>query len=134
MNSEFALAVHSLVLLAHSSEEKLTSTAIAENLSVHPVRIRKTLSILKKGGYIISKEGIKGGFSIKGSPKIITLGEVFNLTSNTALKPKCHECSGTCQIGKNIPLVLDSIFQGAHDELIEYLNKFTIDDIVRKLK
>jgi len=134
LNSEFALAVHCLVLLAFHSKEMLTSSAIAESISVHPVRIRKILSLLKKAGYIDSKEGAKGGVSINCDPKDITLDKIYRLTQKNVLKPKCHECHKECIVGANIEDVLDNIFYYADQELQQFLKKYTLDMILDKLK
>jgi DNA-binding IscR family transcriptional regulator len=62
MNSDFTLAIHSLSYLALQSDRMSTASqlrvnceAISESAGVHPVRIRKVLSLLKKHGIIKSK-------------------------------------------------------------------------------
>ncbi len=62
MNSDFTLAIHSLTYLALQPDRMSTSNAISESAGVHPVRIRKVLSLLKKHKFIQSKEGTGGGF------------------------------------------------------------------------
>ncbi|MEH6993412.1 Rrf2 family transcriptional regulator, partial [Neobacillus drentensis] len=52
MNSDFTLAIHSLTLLALQPDRMSTSEYISESAGVHPVRIRKVLSLLKKHGFI----------------------------------------------------------------------------------
>lgn len=47
MNSDFTLAIHSLTYLALQPDRMSTSSAISESAGVHPVRIRKVLSLLK---------------------------------------------------------------------------------------
>lgn len=47
MNSDFTLAIHSLTLLALQPDRMSTSEYISESAGVHPVRIRKVLSLLK---------------------------------------------------------------------------------------
>ncbi len=124
MNSEFALALHSLVLLAHDPEKMLKSSEIAKSISVHPVRVRKNLSLLKKSGYIDSKEGIKGGFTFNYNPQKITLDEIYCLTLKDVLKPKCHSCCQTrCKVGANIEDVLTEIFTEADLKLQDFLKK-----------
>jgi DNA-binding IscR family transcriptional regulator len=41
MNSEFVIAVHSLVLLAYRPDGMATSDEIAANVCTHPARVRK---------------------------------------------------------------------------------------------
>lgn len=77
MNSDFALAVHSLVLLVHSPNKMETSKTIATSLDLHPVRVRNILGVLKKEDYIGSKGGPKGGFFLNSSPEDIYLDGIF---------------------------------------------------------
>ncbi|PRX27431.1 BadM/Rrf2 family transcriptional regulator [Orenia metallireducens] len=132
MNSDFALAVHSLVLLIYSPERMETSKSMAESMKVHPVRVRKILSLLRKNGYIESKEGAKGGFILKISADKISLKDIYRLTSKNTLKPKCHSCN--CEIGANIEDVLDVIFYKAEERVGEFLEEYTIQDIFNILK
>ena len=58
MNSDFTLAIHSLTYLALQSDRMSTSTAISESAGVHPVRIRKVLSLLKNISLYNQKRGL----------------------------------------------------------------------------
>lgn len=134
MNSEFALAVHSLILLASDPEKMLTSNDIAKSTSVHPVRVRTVLSVLKKEGFINSREGARGGFLINCNPAKVTLDEIYRITLKDVLKPKCHSCSGSCTVGKNIESVLEGIFLDADVNLQKFLKKYTLATLLKKLK
>jgi Rrf2 family protein len=130
MNSNFTLAIHSLTLLALQPDRMSCSDAIAESASVHPVRIRKVLSLLKKHGYIKSKEGTGGGFIFALSPDDVTLWDIYKVTSEGALQPKCPESNEECIVGANMQNVLFTIFLGAEEHLGDYLKKYTIKEIV----
>lgn len=52
MNSDFALALHCLLLLAFKLDQPITSAQIAKSAEVHPVRVRKILGELKKADFI----------------------------------------------------------------------------------
>ncbi len=133
INSDFALSVHTLLLLASSDEKLLTSGRLSELLKVHPVSIRKVLSKMKSKGYIASKEGSGGGFSISCELSEVTLKEIYLLNQEDLLKPKCHDCCISCKIGSNIESVLDEILSGADDKFQEYLEKYTLKDVFEKL-
>ncbi|MBM7619655.1 Rrf2 family protein [Bacillus tianshenii] len=130
MNSDFTLAVHSLTLLALQPDRMSTSDAIAESAGVHPVRIRKVLSLLKKHGIIKSKEGTGGGFIFALELCDVNLFDIYNITSEGALQPKCPESNERCIVGANMHKVLFSIFIGAEKYLGEYLKDYTIKEIV----
>jgi Rrf2 family protein len=130
MNSDFTLAIHSLTLLALQPDRMSTSEYIAESAGVHPVRIRKVLSLLKKHGFIKSKEGTGGGFIFALDLSEVNLWDIYKITSEGALQPKCPESNERCIVGANMQSVLFTIFLGAEDHLGEYLKDYTIREIV----
>ncbi|MFC5711748.1 RrF2 family transcriptional regulator [Thalassorhabdus alkalitolerans] len=130
MNSNFTLAVHSLTLLALKPDRMSTSEAIAESACVHPVRIRKVLSLLRKHEFITSKEGTGGGFIFALDPGQITLWDIYQVTSEGALQPKCPDSNEDCIVGANMKNVLLHIFLGAEEHLGEYLKDYTIREVV----
>ncbi|MCA0986737.1 RrF2 family transcriptional regulator [Guptibacillus algicola] len=134
MNSDFTLAVHSLALLAIKPGQMSTSDYLAGSASVHPVRMRKILSLLKKNGYIVSKEGAGGGFTLACKVEDVTLDKIYSLTSIGSLKPKCPDANQYCLVGANLSEVLGDIFTDAEDHLTSFLKKYTIRDIIQSLK
>ncbi|MBY0147476.1 Rrf2 family transcriptional regulator [Neobacillus niacini] len=130
MNSDFTLAIHSLTLLALQPDRMSTSEYIAESAGVHPVRIRKVLSLLKKHGFIKSKEGTGGGFIFALDLSEVNLWDIYKITSEGTLQPKCPESNERCIVGANMQSVLFTIFLGAEDHLGEYLKDYTIREIV----
>ncbi len=129
INSDFAIAVHSMLLLAVKKDQLLSSSKLSEMMNVHAVRVRKVLSQLRDGGYIESKEGVSGGFTLACDPGDVTLRALYELTQRDILKPKCHDCS-CCKIGSNIERVLDDILLEADERVQEYLQGFTLKRIL----
>jgi Rrf2 family protein len=130
MNSDFTLAIHSLTYLALQSDRMSTSEAISESAGVHPVRIRKVLSLLKKHGFIKSKEGTGGGFIFAIDLSEVNLWDIYKLTSEGALQPKCPESNEQCVVGANMQRVLFAIFLGAEEHLGEYLKDYSLKEII----
>lgn len=130
MNSDFTLAIHSLTLLALKPDRMSTSDYISESAGVHPVRIRKVLSLLKKHGFIKSKEGTGGGFIFAKDLDEVNLWDIYKITSEGALQPKCPESNEKCIVGANMQGVLCAIFIGAEEHLGEYLKNYTIKEVV----
>ena len=134
MNSDFSLAIHSLTFLALQTDRMSTSEAISESAGVHPVRIRKVLSLLKKHGFIKSKEGTGGGFIFTLDLSEVSLWDIYKITSEGALQPKCPESNEKCIVGANMQGVLCSIFVGAEEHMGEYLKDYTIKEVVDQVK
>ncbi|MDI7743415.1 Rrf2 family transcriptional regulator [Lysinibacillus fusiformis] len=130
MNSDFTLAIHSLTYLALQPDRMSTSDGISESAGVHPVRIRKVLSLLKKHGFIKSKEGTGGGFIFTLELSEVNLWEIYMITSEGALQPKCTDSNEKCIVGANMKRVLFTIFLGAEEHLGEYLKNYTIKEVV----
>lgn len=130
MNSDFTLAIHSLTFLALQPDRMSTSDAISESAGVHPVRIRKVLSLLKKHGFIKSKEGTGGGFIFALDLSKVNLWDIYQITSEGALQPKCPESNEQCIVGANMHKVLFTIFLGAEEHLGKYLKDYTIKEVV----
>ncbi|WNF24778.1 Rrf2 family transcriptional regulator [Mesobacillus jeotgali] len=134
MNSDFTLAIHSLTLLALQPDRMSTSEAISESAGVHPVRIRKVLSLLKKHGIIKSKEGTGGGFIFALDLNEVNLWDIYKLTSEGALQPKCPDSNEKCVVGANMHKILFAIFLGAEEHLGEYLRQYSIKEVVDLIK
>jgi Rrf2 family protein len=130
MNSDYTLAIHSLVLLALQPDRMSTSEAIAESAGVHPVRIRKVLSLLKKNGVIKSKEGNGGGFIFAKELSEVNLWDIYKITSDGSLQPKCPDSNEQCIVGANMQRVMFSIFFGAEKHMGEYLKTYSIKEVI----
>jgi Rrf2 family protein len=111
----------------------VTSEDIAQSVSVHPVRLRKILSILRKENIITSKEGAKGGFSLNDQPEHIMLDKILKITSEETLVPKCPDSNENCPIGKHLSNILIRIFNNAEEHFLNYLKGVTIKDIIDEI-
>ncbi|WP_047154765.1 RrF2 family transcriptional regulator [Aneurinibacillus tyrosinisolvens] len=136
MNSEFTIAVHSLVFLAYLPEHMASSDLIAENVSTNSARIRKIMSCLRKSGFVKTKEGIGGGYILNRNPEEITLAQVYRAVSCGTIKPSW--CTGdpeqACLVSSNIQVVMDQIFNDAEIYFEKYLDQITISSVLEKIK
>lgn len=136
MNSEFTIAVHSLVFLAYLPDKMASSELIAKNVSTHPARIRKIMSCLRKNGFVKTKEGIGGGYILNCNPEEVSLGQLYRSVSCGTLKP--HWCTGdpeqACLVSANIQGVMDHIFTEAELYFEKYLDQITISSVLEKIK
>lgn len=132
MNSEFTIAVHSLVFLAYRPDRMATSDVIAHNVNTHPSRLRKVMSCLRKQGYVVTKEGTGGGIMLNCIPERVTLAEIYGATSIGSIKPSW--CSGkvddNCMVACNMAEVMDHIFCEAEQQMLVYLQGTTISDVL----
>ncbi len=130
MNSEFALALHLVLIMTYFPETLFTSKRLSELLGVHSARIRKILSLLRQNNLVNSKEGVSGGFTVCFDPAAVTLNDIYQITQRNVLEPKCHDCTGGCQIGKNIKAVLNGIFSEVDSDVQKRLSEYTIERVM----
>lgn len=135
MNSEFVIAVHSLVFLAHLPEGMATSDDIAANVCTHPARIRKVMSCLRKNGYVDTREGSGGGYKLSCRPDDVTLADVYRALAAGSLAP--NWCSGNpetdCVISSGMAEVMRDVFCGADRQLEAYFSQITIGSMLTSL-
>lgn len=92
MNSDFTIAVHSLVYLAYLPDHMASSESIAENVCTNSARIRKMMSCLRNNGFVKTKEGVGGGYILDCNPQEISLADIYIAVSHGTLKP--NWCTG----------------------------------------
>jgi len=135
MNSEFTIAVHSLVFLAYLPERMASSEAIADNVSTNPARIRKVMSCLRKGGYVATREGAGGGYRLILEPAMINLSDVYRLLAQGSVIPSW--CSGNpdmdCVVGSHMREVMDGIFCKAEKQLEAYFAGITVAEVLSQI-
>ncbi|MBN2980773.1 MULTISPECIES: RrF2 family transcriptional regulator [Cohnella] len=136
MNSEFIIAVHSLVLLAHRPDGMASSEEIAANVCTHPARIRKVLGCLRKAGFVATREGSGGGYRLCKEPDDLTLADIYRSMAGGSLTP--NWCSGDpemdCMVSANMQEVMNSVFSGAERQLEAYFAGITIGQMLSRIK
>jgi Rrf2 family protein len=136
MNSEFIIAVHSLVLLAHRPDGMASSEEIATNVCTNPVRVRKVMSCLRKNGFVDTREGSGGGYKLSREPGEMTLADVYRALAAGSLAPSW--CSGDptseCLVGSNMGEVMNAVFCGADQQLETYFGSITIGQMLSRLE
>jgi Rrf2 family protein len=87
MNSELNVVLYILSLLASTGKNQwLSSNQISEHIQVHPARIRKIMSNIKRSGYVVTKEGIDGGYVLAKEPHQINMKELYSILSSKPLQ------------------------------------------------
>lgn len=130
LTSEFAIAVHAIVFLNHR-QCSLSSEQIAENVCVHPVRIRKILSRLKKTGLLATKEGLHGGYHFELDPKDVNLSTVCHAVGEAPIEVKVStgDVDMDCQVASGMAAIMDQVYEEMNGVCYERLAHITIDDI-----
>lgn len=133
MNSDFTVAVHSLVYLEHKRQLTVNSEEIAANVCTHPVRVRRVLSRLCKAGLITSREGHKtGGYCFDGDPRRLTLLQVLDALDQKVVPPgwTSGDTDMECLIASGMGEIMRGLFEELDQACREKLARVTVADIV----
>ncbi|WMC93744.1 RrF2 family transcriptional regulator [Kineothrix sp. MB12-C1] len=130
MNSEFCIAVHSLVFLNRKAC-MVSSSELAKNVCTNPARVRMVMAKLKKAGIVSTKEGLEGGYHLELNPKDLSLYEIsealnFKFVSSSW---KSGGIDMDCLIASGMGSVLEHIYEDLNDLCKERLKQIYIDDI-----
>lgn len=135
MNSEFTVAVHCLIFLYLREDKMANSEQIACSVTTHPARVRKVLSLLRKQGYVSTKEGVGGGYQLNIKLDDISLGDLYRLFARGSLQPGW--CPGSdnspCLVSSNIHSAMDLIFTGGEQRLEQYFDEIKLSEVYRLL-
>lgn len=134
-NSQFAIAVHVLAMLAKScDQQRIKSDYIAKSVNTNPVVIRRLLSTLYEKGLVVSQTGVCGGSCLTRQPRNIRLLEIYRAVSKGdifSLHPKLPDQN--CSIGKNIQTVLGSLQSEINEAIEQKLAQYTLQDVIEKV-
>jgi Rrf2 family protein len=132
-NGRFAINIHILTILAQSGDELVSSDYIASSLSINPVLVRKEISVLRKAGIVISKEGKNGGSKLAKSSQEIYLSEIFKIVSDgRVFSHSKNEPNNNCPIGKQITEHLQELFGEVEKSVLQKPGCTTLQQFVGK--
>jgi Rrf2 family protein len=134
-NSQFAIAVHVLTLLAKNFDERVKSEDLAESVNTNPVVIRRLLSNLQEAGLVISQVGACGGTVLAKRPKDIRLSEIYRSLpcgEVFALHPK--EPNQNCPIGRKMGDFLCGLQKEIDKSIEDKLHQYTLRDVIEQIE
>lgn len=133
--SEFVIALHALVFLAHTNGS-FSSEELSENLCTNSVRIRKVMSKCKRAGLITTKAGVNGGYSISRPGSEINIKQIYDAVGIPILESKWHSGSvdSECLIASSMAEYIDYLFGYLNNEMACLLECITLDKVEEKLE
>lgn len=125
MSEATALALHAMTLIARANGP-LPAGAIAQALQASEAHVAKVLQILARAGFLVSKRGPDGGYTLARPKSEIRLLDIYETFEGKSREDRCLFEQPVC--GKP-----DCIFNGlvAHmrQEFFEYLCTRTLADL-----
>ena len=132
-NSQFAIAVHILTLLAEREGLRVRSGDIAKSVNTNPVVIRRIISGLHHAGLVVSHVGASGGNELARCPNKIRLSEIYRAVApgETFLVPE-KKANRKCPIGRNMAAILCGLQKEVDASVERQLGTHTLQEIMRK--
>ena len=130
-NSQFAVGIHLLTLLAQTPDETQTSEQMSGSVNTNPVFIRRILGRLAEAGLVDSQPGVGGGWRLARQPEAISLLDVYQAVDEGHLMAMHHsEPNPDCLIGRNIQRSLTVYFEEAERAFAERLARQTVAQVL----
>jgi len=130
-NSQFAMAVHILTMLAKSQDEKVKSECIAASVNTNAVVIRRLLGQLAQAKLVTSQTGAAGGTRLARTPEEISLCEIYKAVScGEVFALHAKSPNQDCPIGKNIEAVLCNLQKEIDKSVGEKLGQYTLSTVI----
>jgi Rrf2 family protein len=134
-NSQFSMAVHTLVMLARAGDAAVKSSRLAASVNTNAVVIRRLLGQLGHADLVVSKSGAGGGTRLARDPDRITLDEIYRGVAC----PEVFALHGRapdqdCPVGRNIEAVLCNLQKEVDNSIDSNLSKYTLKDILETIE
>jgi Rrf2 family protein len=134
-NSRFAIAVHTLALLANHEDSPLKSEFIACFVKTNPVVIRRLLPELAKANLVETHPGASGGSRLKKKPEEISLWEIYQaVETDAAFAVHRPLAEGECKVSRNIEAVLINIQNRVDKAVWQTLRCITLAEVLQLIK
>lgn len=128
-NTQFAVAVHVLTLLAGAPEATLSSELLAGSVGANPVHVRRVLGALRRAGLVASRPGAHGGWQLQRAADTITLSDVWRAVQGGDPLLGLHGAAPECTVGQRIEHALRGIDRRAARAVEDELARTTISDL-----
>lgn len=125
--SDYALRV--LIYTAVNHDGLVNISTIADSYQISKSHLMKVVTALVKGGFLEGVRGKGGGLRLAKPPEEIIVGDVLRHVEPMNIV-ECMGCNNTCIITPNCRLA--GILNGATKAFLNYLDGFTVADLVNK--
>jgi Rrf2 family protein len=132
-NSQFAIAVHVLTLIARSADEPLKSASIAKSVNTNPVVIRRVISQLNQAKLVASQTGSLGGTHLLAKPEKIKLADIYHAVCRGEVFALHGSPNRDCPVGRNIESVLCNLQKEIDVSVNSTLEKHTLADVLMEI-
>lgn len=100
---------------------------IASHQSISVKYLEQIVPLLLKAGLVEASRGTNGGYRLSAAPKDYTVGMILRATEGSLAPVSCAQTCpslGACKT--------QSMWQGLHQVIGEYLDRFTLEDLMEE--
>ena len=130
-NSRFAVAIHTLLMLATKADGPISSDYIAGSVGTNPVLIRRLMGDLRNAGLVDSRAGATGGFVLARPAERIGLDEIYQAVESEPLFSRHAKANPKCPIGRAVGPLLDRLLGEAESAMVLNLKRSTLGDLIQ---
>lgn len=123
-------AVRAVLHLARNSDQRTSTSAIAEEQRIPPSFLAKIISQLSIAGLLHTSRGARGGVTLAREAKDITLLEVVEAIDGPIQLNECVGNEGACSYEEKCPL--RSVWCDAQEELVQRLKSTTFFTLMQQ--
>lgn len=129
-NTQFAIAIHILTLLALADDTLVTSAVMASSVNTNSAFLRRILGDLSRAGVVESQPGVSGGWRLRRPPEEISLRAIFRAVDEGHLLAMHHDPNPNCPVGAVIQSTLETYFGEAETAFERTLASRTLAQVV----
>src|ERR1700683_250800 len=134
-NVQFTVAAHIMAALGFLHGKEISSATLADSVNADPTFVRKSISKLSKAGLIATTRGKNGGSTLTGSPKRITLLELYRASAAPpTFAIHSYPVEKRCPISRNIKGCMSSVLKRAQNSFEDTLDRITLADVVGEIR
>ena len=114
----------------HQSDSYIPLKDVAACQEISEKYLETIVKLLVKDGILVGLRGKGGGYRLKKAPGQITVGHILRLTEDSLAPVSCLQANAAaCERAaacRTLPM-----WKGLYDLINEYLNKYTLEDLVQ---
>lgn len=119
-----------MIFLARSYPEVISAKEIAKKEKIPLPYLGKILSLLEKGGLVIPKKGVEGGYCLARAPKKIKLLSIVKVLEHPFIVLPCRKEKSNCQ-NKRRKCLARNFWQKVEKLIEEKLSSITLEDLMK---
>jgi Rrf2 family protein len=118
-----------LELACHYPDKLVHIEEISKRQDIPRKFLEQILLNLKRGGFLISRKGARGGYSLARAPRDITLGEVVRYIEGSVYPISCIDCEAPSPCAEISACVFAPIWKSVGDAISSIIDNVNFETI-----